>query len=89
MEGFGFFSDLTSAWLINLLSQKSPNSSVSAARCFNRVKSPVEESNVRKGSDRQVLNLHAQLVAQYLAHRKKDKTKNSLDRKAIFRRPFL
>ena len=75
--------------VIGLLSQKSSNSSSGAARCFGRVTSLVEERNVCKRSVREVLTSHAQLVMQYLAHRKKDKTKNSLDGKAIFRRPFL
>ena len=37
---------------------------------------------------REAINFHAQLVAQYLAHRKKDKTKNFLDGKAIFLKDF-
>ena len=55
--------------------------------------STFRERNIHKGSHvekvRQVLYLHAQVVAQYLAHREKDKTKNCLYRKAIFRMPLL
>ena len=57
---------------MNLLSQKSKNSSGLAAGCFGCVLPLIEERNVHKRSVRQVLYFYAQPDLHNLAHQKKE-----------------